>query len=208
MTTRRGILSWFDISRYLRDPRVRDVQLNENGDFVDVQQNKVIGDPLRIDDKKTRGKLVIVNFFSIDNESRLPVMTNLAEIARLFGKKMGRDIFINSVTLDPDEDTAERLEGFADRLKAPDGWTFVRVNTDAARVLVGRMNRVRGYTSGREVFYGTPNGFWGTFPVNNTPEEVVHRLNNSMPGFKSRKLKRAGPAVRGKEKYPWTAREA
>lgn len=208
MANRRGFLSLFtNISGLFRNPQIRDVKLDDDGEFVDVQLNKRIGDPLRLDDKRTKNKLVIVNFFSIRNEERQPVMKNLAEIARRLEKRIGREVFINSVTLDPGHDTPERLEKFAKKLKAPEGWTFVRVTTDAAKSLVERMSRVRGYTSGREVFYGMPNGFWGTFPVDNTPEEVAHRLANSLPGTKPKKLRRAGPARRGEEKYSWTARE-
>ncbi|MEX2500138.1 MAG: SCO family protein [Wenzhouxiangellaceae bacterium] len=209
MSSKRGFLTkLFNASTWwlIDHPQVRDVQLDGDGEFIDMQLNKRVGDPLRMDDKLTRNKLVLVNFFSSRSEEQNQTMRNLAEVARRLDKKIGRDVFINSVTMDPDYDTVERLEAYAKELEAPTGWTFVRATGDASQALVGRMGRVRGYTSVREIFYGTPNGFWGTFPANNTPEEVAHRLSNTIPQAKPKKLERAGPVRLGQEKHSWTSR--
>lgn len=187
-------------------PQIRDVQLDSEGEFVDVLLNKRIGDPLRMDDKRTRNKLVLVNWFTTRYEQQVWIMENLAEIARRLENKVGRDIFINSVSTDPGYDTVERLQAFAKKLQAPTGWTFVRATGGASQALVGRMGRVRGYTSTQEIFYGTPNGFWGTFPAENTPAEVAYRLTNTIPRAKPKRLQRAGPVPLDKVKHNWTSR--
>lgn len=208
MTTRRDFFTnlFTDPMRLFRNPQIRDVVLNDDRQFVDVQLDKRIGDPLHMDDKNVRKKLILVNFFSSRYDEELAAMRNLAEIARKLGNRLNREVFINSVTVDPEHDTAERLEELAGKLEAPYGWTFVRATGDASKEIEGRMNRVRGYTSRKEVFYGTPGGFWGTFPASNSPEEVADRLSRSIPGPRPKKLRRAGPARRGEEKYPWSAR--
>ena len=209
MSSKRELFSnFFSASRWwlFERPQIRDVQLDQDGEFIDVQLNKRIGDPLRMDDKRTRNKLVLVNFFSSRYEQQTRIMENLARIARLLDKKIGSDVFINSVTTDPEHDTAERLQAFAKELRAPTGWTFVRATGEASQALVGRMGRVRGYTSTQEIFYGMPNGFWGTFPAVNTPEEVAYRLTNVIPRSKPKRLQRAGPVKLGKEKHSWTSR--
>jgi len=187
-------------------PQIRDVQVDSEGEFIDIQLNKRIGDPLRMDDKRTRNKLVLVNFFSSRHEDQNQIMENLARIAKNLGNKLGREVFINSVTTDPGYDTVERLQAFAKKLQAPTGWTFVRATGEASQALVGRMGRVRGYTSTQEIFYGTPNGFWGTFPAVNSPEEVAYRLINVIPRSKPRRLQRAGPVQLDKVKHSWTSR--
>lgn len=208
MSTRRDLFS-----RILKggglfaNPQIRDVELDGNGEFVDVQLGKRMGDPLRLDDKKVQKKLVLINFFSTRHEQQLQQMRNLAEVAKRLDKKIGRDVFINSVSLDPSHDTVERLEKLAKELDAPAGWTFVRASTHAGNELVGRMNRLRGYMRPSLVFYGSPTGYWGTFPGLNSPDELADRIARSIPGPKPKKLVRAGPARRGEEKLPWTARE-
>lgn len=189
------------------DPQVRDVALDSSGEFIDVQENKRMGDPLRIDDKRARNKLILINFFSTRYEQQMRQMKNLAEVAKRLEKRIGREVFINSVSLDPDHDTPERLQKLAKELDAPAGWTFVRADKAAGNELVKRMNSLRGYMRPSLVFYGSPTGYWGTFPGLNDPDELADRLASSIPGSKPSTPRRAGPARRGEEKLPWTARE-
>jgi len=206
MASRRDFLTkpFTEPTRLFRNPMVRDLVLDEEDHFVDVQLKKRIGDPLQIDDEH-RKKLILVNFFSARNHEPMQIM---ADIVKRLEDKLNRDIFVNSITLDPEQDTPGVLEAFAESLGAQPGWTFVRANGAASHEIVQRMRRVRSYTSSQEAFYGTPGGFWGTFPLKSSPEEVALRLRHSIPGPKPGKLRRAGPARRGREPFSWTAREA
>jgi cytochrome oxidase Cu insertion factor (SCO1/SenC/PrrC family) len=150
---------------------------------------------------------VLVNFFSSGHEEQYRIMKNLAEVAKRLDKKVGSEVFINSVSLDPEYDTFERLQQLADELQAPDGWCFVRATENANKELMGRMNRLRGYMSRHLVFYGKPGAFWGTFPGHNSPDELADRIARSVPGPRPAQWRRAGPAKRGHEPRPWTARE-
>jgi len=209
MSDRRNFFSklFSDPARLFSNPQIRDVELGKDRRFIDVQRNQEVGDPLKMDDAEKRNKLILVNFFASQYEAQRSMMRNLADIAARLQDRLNRDVFINSVTVDPQHDTAERLEAFVEELAAPHGWTFVRATGDASDEIVGRMRRVRGYTSTNEVFYGTPGGFWGTFPAKSSPEEAAHRLTHSIPRAKPKTPRRAGPARRGEEKLPWSARE-
>lgn len=209
MSDRRNFFTklFTDPARLFSNPQIRDVELRKGGQFIDVRRNKAVGDPLQMDAEEKRNKLILVNFFSSKYGSHREVMRNLAEIANRLQDRLNREVFINSVTVTPEHDTAERLEAFVEELGAPHGWTFVRATGEASNEIVGRMRRVRGYTSTNEVFYGTPGGFWGTFPAKNSPAEVAHRLAHSIPRAKPETPRRAGPARRGAEKLPWSARE-
>lgn len=189
-------------------PHIRGVAVDGGGHFIDVLTKRRLDDPLRLDDERVQNKIVLVNFFTIRSENETRKMAKVAELAKRLGDKMGHDFFINSVTSDPEHDTPERLATFAEDLGIPvGGWTFVRATDEAYQHMGSRMNRVRGYNSGREVFYGTPGGFWGTFPVDNSPEATAQRLLDSLPGAKPATLRRAGPARRGQERYAWSARD-
>lgn len=206
MTSRRDFLTkpFTEPTRLFRNPLVRDLVLDADDHFVDVQLQARIGDPLQIDDEH-RKKLILVNFFSARDQEPMKIM---ADIVNRLEDKLNRDVFVNSITLDPEHDTPGVLERFAESLGAQPGWTFVRANSAASHEIVQRMRRVRSYTSSEEAFYGTPGGFWGTFPLKSSPVEVAERLRHSIPGPKPAKLRRAGPAQRGREPYSWTAREA
>jgi hypothetical protein len=190
------------------ESKVRHVDVDAQGRFMDTRSRTLIGDPLKLDRVDFQQSLVMVNFFSLRSQAQVPVMENLAKVVEKLSDRMGRNIFINSVTLSPDEDTELLLEKFAFDLRAPAGWTFVRATRNAAGELVGRMNRLRGYTTPELVFYGRPGGYWGTFPAMSSPEELADRIVSAVPTEKPGILRRAGPAIRGQETRPWSAREA
>lgn len=206
---RRSILSQVDgfCSGAPADSHIRDVDLDGTGEFKDLQTGERTNDPLRFDDPKAMHKLVLVNFFSSRKEAEYRIMKNLAEVAKRLDGKIGSEVFINSVSLDPDYDTFERLQQLAGELQAPEGWCFVRATGNANKELMSRMNRLRGYMSQHKVFYGKPGGFWGTFPGHNSPDELADRIARSIPGPRPTQWRRAGPAKRGQEPRPWTARE-
>src|ERR1700722_15541647 len=61
-------------------------------------------------DDLVRGKNVSMNFFYANCQEICPlVMTNLSHVQKLLAKHMGRDFFMYSFTLKPDEDTLATL---------------------------------------------------------------------------------------------------
>ena len=209
MNEKRALFNQFaDSARHNSNQRkVRHVDVDDQGRFMDTRSKTLIGDPLQLDRSDFQQSLVMVNFFSLRSQAQVPVMENLARVVERLSGRVGRDIFINSVTLSPEQDTELLLEKFALDLRAPAGWTFVRATRNASGELVGRMNRLRGYTTPSLVFYGRPGGYWGTFPGMSTPEELADRIISAVPTAKPSILRRAGPAVRGQESRPWSARE-
>jgi len=189
------------------NPQIRDVGLDSDGSFRDLKRDERMGDPLDFDKEEVRNKLVLVNFFTTGGERQQPIMGNLAQIAKRLDRRMEKEVLIQSVTLDPERDTRKKLDRFAKSLPITQGWNLVRASQDASKELVGRMNRLRGYTSQSLVFYGVPGAFWGTFPGLNSPDELADRIARSIPGPRPQTPRRAGPARRGEEKYPWTARQ-
>jgi protein SCO1/2 len=83
-----------------------------------------------------RGKVVAVNF--IYTRCPLPdvcprLSANFAAMQRRFAERMGRDLVLLSVTVDPDYDTPAVLAGYAKRWGADErGWRFL--TGDVARV--------------------------------------------------------------------------
>lgn len=187
-------------------PAIRDISVDKDGKFIDALSNEPVGDPLLLDAKHLHNKIVLVNFFTLRTEAKTQKMAQVARLVKQLGDRVGRDFFIHSVTNDPEHDTPQRLSVLAKELGAPDGWTFVRAMGSANEHISSDMNRVRGYSSGREIFYGIPGGFWGTFPADNSVEATAQRLIDSLPGPKPAQLRKAGPAVRDQEKYSWSAR--
>jgi protein SCO1 len=84
------------------------------------------GRTVRFYDDLVKGKIVLINFMYTGCGDICPGMTqNLTEVQRLLGDRMGRDIFMYSLTLQPDLDTPELLRAYADIFDVKPGWLFL-----------------------------------------------------------------------------------
>src|ERR1700730_16924462 len=79
--------------------------------FPDVTLRTQDNKPVRFYQDLIKGKIVTINFFYANCEGICPLVTaNLVKVQRLLGKRVGQDIFMNSITLKPDEDTPAVLK--------------------------------------------------------------------------------------------------
>ena len=80
----------------------------------------------RFYDDLVKDKIVLVNFMFTRCNGTCPGTTaNLKKVQAEFGDRMGRDVFLYSVSLDPEYDTVERLKAYADLFKVNPGWRFI-----------------------------------------------------------------------------------
>ena len=94
--------------------------------FTDVNLVDQDGRTLRFYSDLLKGKTVIANaFFTTCNGVCPPMNRNLEMLQNALGDRLGRDVFIVSITVDPVTDTPERLKEYAKRFHAKTGWTFV-----------------------------------------------------------------------------------
>jgi protein SCO1/2 len=82
--------------------------------------------PVRFYDDLVKDKAVTINFFFAKCEEICPLVTaNLAKVQRLLGDRVGRDLFMTSISLKPEEDTPAKLKAYAEMHGARPGWTFL-----------------------------------------------------------------------------------
>lgn len=83
-----------------------------------------------------RGKVVVIDFMFTSCTGACPIMsTNLAKIQDWLGDRLGKDVYLLSVSVDPVNDTPAKLKEYAARFKARPGWYFLtgsKENVDAA----------------------------------------------------------------------------
>ena len=77
-------------------------------------------------DDLVKDKAVSLNFFFAKCDEICPlVMANLAKVQQLLGDHVGRDFFMYSFTLKPEEDTVDVLRHHRKMVDAGPGWTFL-----------------------------------------------------------------------------------
>lgn len=150
-----------------------------------------LGSRVRFYDDLLAGRIVMVNFMSIAGEAKVPVTANLARAQRHLEGRLGRDVFLYSLTVDPANDTPRALASFAARHGARPGWLFLTgeesdLETLRSRFFVDRVARHQGHAGGHAagpdcslglLRYGNEAaGVWGSCPVVADPRWIAGRL--------------------------------
>lgn len=73
-----------------------------------------------------KGKTVAINFiFTNCTTICPPLAATFARLQKEMGDKIGKDVHLISISVDPVTDTPERLKAWGAKFKAGPGWTFV-----------------------------------------------------------------------------------
>ena len=81
---------------------------------------------VRFYDDLVKDKIVIINFMYATCEGICPgIVLNLRKVQQLLGSRIGRDIFMYSITLKPGEDTPAVLKRYAAMHNVGPGWSFL-----------------------------------------------------------------------------------
>jgi len=87
-----------------------------------TQDNKKV----RFYDDLIKNKIVTINFFYAKCEGVCPLITaNLVRVQKLLGKRVGRDVFMNSITLKPEEDTPAMFKEYEEMHRIGPGWNLL-----------------------------------------------------------------------------------
>jgi len=159
--------------------------------FPDVtlftQDNKKV----RFYDDVVKDKIVTINFFYAHCEGICPIVTaNLVKVQKILADRVGRDIFMVSITLKPAEDTPAVLKEYAESYKIKPGWTLLTGKPDDIELL----RRSLGFTNldplldadksqhiGNIRYGNEPMLQWAAMPGMAKAEEIAHSINRDFP---------------------------
>ena len=112
--------------------------------FPNVSLETQDGKWVRFYDDLIKDKIVTINFFYAKCDGICPTVTaNLAKVQMLLAKHVGRDIFMYSISLKPEQDTPAALKEYAEMFQAKPGWTFLTGKPDDIELL----RRSLGFTN-------------------------------------------------------------
>jgi protein SCO1/2 len=110
--------------------------------FSDVELINQDGEKVRFYSDVLKGKTVVVNAFFTTCTSVCPPMNrSMEKIQEAFGDRVGKDVFLVSLTVDPATDTPVRLKEYAAKFHAGKGWMFLtgkKENLDWALYKLGQ----------------------------------------------------------------------
>lgn len=180
------------------------------------------------------GKTVVIHFMSTAGLSsggagEIGGVANLARVQehleKRFPERFGRNLFLYSLTVDPDVDTPRVLEDLARRHRAKPGWLFLTGEAEdletirsrfyvnpvaAAHTAAGHHGPVHDCSRGLLRYGNEALGLWGSCPASADPEWIAARLSWVSPPARqasARGFRRAGPGPLP-ERYQRAARQA
>jgi protein SCO1/2 len=144
------------------------------------------GKEVRFYDDLIHGKHVVINMMYADCQGLCPPMTaNLVKVQQMLKDRVGKDIFIYSITLQPEKDTPRALKEYADMHGVKKGWLFLTgrpADIETLRRKLGfvdldperdkdKTNHIGLLRIGNEV-----TDVWMAYPGIGKPHNVVKRI--------------------------------
>src|SRR5215831_9911745 len=97
-----------------------------------TQDNKRV----RFYDDLVKDKIITINVFYANCEGVCPAITaNLVKVQKLLGPRVGRDIFMYSMTIKPEEDDVKALKMYQQMHGIGPGWTLLTGKPDDVELL-------------------------------------------------------------------------
>jgi cytochrome oxidase Cu insertion factor (SCO1/SenC/PrrC family) len=98
-----------------------------------IDQN---GRTLRFYDDVIKGRIVVISFIYTSCQDLCPLTTaNMAQLEDKLDGAVGRDLFFVSMSVDPENDTPERMKAFADAFDVGPGWLFLTGKLEDIRAI-------------------------------------------------------------------------
>lgn len=163
--------------------------------FPNVVLTTQDGEKVHFYDDVLKGKSVVIDLIYTHCVDACPLETaRLAQIQRMLGDRVGKDIFFYSITIDPAHDTPQVLKEYAKKYHVGPGWTFL-TGKKADIELVGRKlglwsdpdpNNPDGHAP--TVLIGNePGGQWMRNAATDNPRFLANMIGNWLNGWASSK---------------------
>jgi protein SCO1/2 len=182
LTTGVGARSFQAPFKSVKTPRER---LAERS-FPNVTLTTHEGKKVKFYDDLMKDKIVLINFMYVRCEGSCPGTTaNLVKVQQLLGDRVGKDIFMYSITLKPEEDTPKDLAAYAKAYKVKPGWQFLTGNPKDIELLrqkLGFIDRdpVRDANKSNHIgmlrWGNEPHTLWAGCPASLAPAKIVKEI--------------------------------
>ena len=141
-----------------------------------TQDNK----PVRFFDDLMKGKVVLINFMFTTCVDICPAMTaNLVRVQDYLGDRLGRDVNMISITVDPAEDTVQALKKYSEQYKTKPGWFFLtgkKENVDWVLYKLGGYVEDKGDHSTLVIIGNESTGRWSKLFAMTRPAQIADAI--------------------------------
>jgi protein SCO1/2 len=150
--------------------------------FTDVTLVNQNGETMRLYSDLLKGKVVVINAFFTSCQGSCPVMAaTLAKIQDWLGDRLGKNVYLISLSVDPQTDTPEKLKEYAQRFKAKPGWYFLTGKKDNVEWALYKLGQ---YVEQKEdhlnimIIGNESTGLWKKAFGLSKPEDIIKIVDN------------------------------
>lgn len=153
--------------------------------FPNVPLTTQDGATVYLYDDLLKGKAVAINAIYTNCKDECPLETaRMAQVQRLLGERVGKDIFFYSITIDPKRDTPKVLKAYAEHFGAGPGWLFLTGKEEDIKLVTKKLGLSSLLDSGTRdghpagLMLGNGSGQWmGNSAVDN-PRFLAATIRN------------------------------
>ena len=128
-----------------------------------------------------RGKLVLVNAVYTRCAGTCPMQSSIfASVQRHLKERMGREVVLLSISLEPLTDRPAKLKEFAERYRAGPGWTFLTGSRENVKTALEAMDLYSAVPEEHTPICVVGNertGVWMKLVNLASPDEIVDRID-------------------------------
>ena len=132
--------------------------------FSDVELIDQDGQKHRFYNDILKNKVVVINtFFTTCTNICPPMNRNFEKMQEALGDRLGKAVFLISITVDPVTDTPPRLKEYSRRFHARPGWIFLtgkKENVDWALYKLGQYVETKDDHTSIFIIGNEPKGLW------------------------------------------------
>lgn len=151
------------------------------------------GKHVRFFDDLIKDKIVVINFIFTSCQNACPLETaRLVKIQQLLGDRVGRDVFMYSITIDPKNDTPAVLKEYAEKFHVKPGWLFLTGDKSDITLLRKKlglfMAEIEGPSNDHNLQFMIGNqatGRWMKRTPFETPEYVAAQIGSWLQNWKT-----------------------
>lgn len=156
------------------------------GGIPNVPLTTHTGEAVRFYDDLVRDKIAVINMMYAGCSRTCPPMThNLMQVQQLLHERVGKDIFMYSITLKPEQDSPQDLAHYARAYGVRPGWLFLTgtpADIERLRYALGfydpdpEIDRAEGRHVGMVRIGNDPFRRWGMAPALADPRQIVSAI--------------------------------
>jgi protein SCO1/2 len=154
--------------------------------FPNVTLTTQDGKEVRFYDDLLKGKSVAVMTMYTVCTNECPLETaRMAQVAKILGERMGRDMHFISISIDPEKDEPMILKAYANSFKVGAGWTFVTGKPEDIKTIVKKFGLIRGNDQNNKdghqpslMIGNEPTGQWMRTSAVDNPQFIASTMKN------------------------------